>query len=181
MIVTTSASVQVVWRLVRTILALIISPGPSDSDHSEILAATLLQSMDLRKDPCEDFYSYVCGRWDKNNPIPDGKRTVDQWSPLVIEIPLNKPILLPPRQRVFVGKTRQWHSWISWGVVPYVFKVTQTRKRQYGGDIRTGFWNGFDVVIRTIGRKITEVLRNAYCCIYLGKFQARWKREYHPV
>jgi putative endopeptidase len=29
-----------------------------------------LNSMDKTVDPCEDFYHYACGRWQKDNPIP---------------------------------------------------------------------------------------------------------------
>uniref|UniRef100_A0A8C4QXV7 Phosphate regulating endopeptidase homolog, X-linked n=1 Tax=Eptatretus burgeri TaxID=7764 RepID=A0A8C4QXV7_EPTBU len=34
-------------------------------------AATVLQKMDLEKDPCDDFFSFSCGGWNRANPIPD--------------------------------------------------------------------------------------------------------------
>ncbi|KAJ4446787.1 hypothetical protein ANN_13485 [Periplaneta americana] len=34
-------------------------------------SASLLQSMDQTVDPCEDFYSYTCGRWSDEHPTPD--------------------------------------------------------------------------------------------------------------
>ena len=37
------------------------------------IASKILEAMDLSVDPCEDFYSYSCNGWVKNNPIPDGK------------------------------------------------------------------------------------------------------------
>ncbi|OQV25628.1 Membrane metallo-endopeptidase-like 1 [Hypsibius exemplaris] len=63
------------------------------------IAATLLQSMDLKQDPCEDFYSYVCGKWEKNNPIPDDKSSYDTFTKmrdqldLIIRGLLEKPVI----------------------------------------------------------------------------------------
>ncbi|GFR73685.1 endothelin-converting enzyme 1, partial [Elysia marginata] len=36
------------------------------------IASTMLSAMDRTVDPCEDFYTYACGGWMKNNPIPPG-------------------------------------------------------------------------------------------------------------
>jgi endothelin-converting enzyme/putative endopeptidase len=37
-----------------------------------LLAAVSLdvRSMDRSADPCEDLYTFACGGWQKNNPIP---------------------------------------------------------------------------------------------------------------
>ena len=37
------------------------------------LANTLLSNMDQSVDPCDDFYEYTCGNWNKQNPIPDDR------------------------------------------------------------------------------------------------------------
>ena len=44
------------------------------------MASTILNSLDEKVDPCEDFYSYACGGWLEQNPLPDG-HTV--WGPFV--------------------------------------------------------------------------------------------------
>lgn len=39
------------------------------------LAATVISNMDPSVDPCEDFYNYSCGGWEKRNVIPSGQGT----------------------------------------------------------------------------------------------------------
>lgn len=36
-------------------------------------ASEILNSIDQKIDPCDDFYGFACNKWIKNNPIPDGK------------------------------------------------------------------------------------------------------------
>ncbi|XP_013387227.1 endothelin-converting enzyme homolog isoform X3 [Lingula anatina] len=36
------------------------------------VASSVINAMDLSVDPCEDFYTYVCGGWIKKHPIPSG-------------------------------------------------------------------------------------------------------------
>ncbi|XP_045592012.1 endothelin-converting enzyme homolog isoform X2 [Procambarus clarkii] len=38
-----------------------------------ILSGSLLNSMDSKVDPCDNFYDYACGGWVSKNPIPEGK------------------------------------------------------------------------------------------------------------
>jgi putative endopeptidase len=41
-----------------------------------------LDSLDKTVDPCEDFYHYACGGWQKNNPIPADQTSWDVYSRL---------------------------------------------------------------------------------------------------
>lgn len=39
-------------------------------------AASLLSAMDLTADPCEDFFQFACGTWNKVHPIPEDHSSI---------------------------------------------------------------------------------------------------------
>ncbi|KAK6640361.1 hypothetical protein RUM44_012054 [Polyplax serrata] len=47
-----------------------------------IQAEKMLSYMDPTVDPCEDFYQYACGNWEKKNPIPEDKAGFDTFEML---------------------------------------------------------------------------------------------------
>uniref|UniRef100_UPI00358F210D phosphate-regulating neutral endopeptidase PHEX-like isoform X1 n=2 Tax=Myxine glutinosa TaxID=7769 RepID=UPI00358F210D len=63
-------------------------------------ATTVLQKMDLEKDPCDDFFSFSCGGWNRANPIPDDHswfgtypmlvQNVNNMLHVLLEHPVNK-------------------------------------------------------------------------------------------
>lgn len=45
-------------------------------------AASLLSAMDPTADPCDDFYQYACGTWDKRHLIPEDKSSINTFEVL---------------------------------------------------------------------------------------------------
>lgn len=39
-------------------------------------ASSLLAGMDATKDPCEDFFQYACGTWNKKHVIPEDRSSI---------------------------------------------------------------------------------------------------------
>ncbi|XP_023289596.1 neprilysin-1-like isoform X2 [Orussus abietinus] len=69
-------------------------PIPGTSQTSEVCstnvcknaASDILKYMDMRVDPCVDFYEYFCGRWINNHPLPHNKLYNDQIDELTRKI-----------------------------------------------------------------------------------------------
>lgn len=51
-----------------------------------ISAASLLSAMDVTVDPCEDFFSFACGNWNKKHLIPEDRSSISTFEVLSDQI-----------------------------------------------------------------------------------------------
>jgi endothelin-converting enzyme/putative endopeptidase len=58
------------WKISLLILAVLSAALPAFAQHSSSQPVLDASAMDRTVDPCTDFYTYSCGGWIKENPIP---------------------------------------------------------------------------------------------------------------
>ena len=65
-----------------------LSIGTLEANISEIWssfylsASRILEAMDTNVDPCDDFFEYACGSWNREHVIPDDRSNYDTFSKL---------------------------------------------------------------------------------------------------
>lgn len=93
------------WRpnallVISNVLFVFINLEPCLQEPCIHAASEMLNSIDSKISPCDDFYGFACNRWIKNNPIPDGKSMwgtfgkLEQRNQLVIKNVLERPITM---------------------------------------------------------------------------------------
>lgn len=77
-------------------------------------AAQILNNMDNRTDPCDDFYQFACGRWIETQLIPDEKTSVSVFSQNTADLNVQLRALIEAKSKEqdppIVGQMRNLYS-----------------------------------------------------------------------
>ncbi|XP_049515257.1 neprilysin-1-like [Dermacentor silvarum] len=68
-------------------------------------AKLINDSLNTSIDPCTDFYSYVCGRWESTHPLPSGAGSYDVYQEIRKDIPEMLSYILGNRTLVETNQT----------------------------------------------------------------------------
>lgn len=58
----------------------------ADTNVSFIAAASLLSAMDRTASPCQDFFQYACGAWNKRHIIPEDRSSISTFEVLAEQL-----------------------------------------------------------------------------------------------
>lgn len=53
---------------------------------ASFLAASLLSAMDTTADPCENFFQYACGTWNKKHIIPEDRSSISTFEVSMLDV-----------------------------------------------------------------------------------------------
>ncbi|KAJ8894784.1 hypothetical protein PR048_000091 [Dryococelus australis] len=77
-----------------------------ESEECKETAHTLLTSMDMTVDPCEDFYTFTCGGWVKSHPVPPTAPHRNQFDLVTEQLDYQlRGTLLSVQRAVYLGAT----------------------------------------------------------------------------
>ena len=77
-------------------------------------ASRILSAMDESVDPCEDFFDYACGTWNRVHIIPDDKSSYNTFRKLGDELHATlKGTSSSMKRRVLKHRIFKWRCW-SW-------------------------------------------------------------------
>ncbi|XP_014258696.1 neprilysin-1-like [Cimex lectularius] len=102
------AVVGIILYSVRKCNAGTSDPGVCISEHCVKTAASLLNAMDKTVDPCEDFFQFACGSWNKRHQIPEDRSSISVFEVLSDQLQvILKGVLEEPYNTEDIAATRK--------------------------------------------------------------------------
>lgn len=116
-------------------------------------ANVMLQYMDETVEPCDDFYQYACGNWEKINPIPKDKAGLDTFEILreSLDTILNELLAAPEP-----GSQDAQHATLS---PASLIDITSSSSTTPASDLTTKTITYVEEILNNLDAKATERMR----------------------